>query len=254
MPIPYLNCITTGDALRLLLTLPDACVDAVITDPPYSSGGAFRGDRGLDPTAKYQQSENRNLYTSFSGDTRDGRSYAYWSTLWLAECLRIAKPGSPIGVFSDWRQLPATSDAVQAGGWVWRGIVPWDKTESARPQRGRFRAQCEYVIWGSKGRMWNEGRTDCPPLPGVVRQAVISRDKQHIAGKPLAVMRALLAICPPGGIVLDPFAGSGSTCHAAVACGMDYIGFDIDPTWTRVSDARTAVVQSVMPGFRPSET
>ena len=108
-----------GDSLSVLATLPAASVDAVITDPPYSSGGTFRSDRAADPTQKYVPTkEVINFHPGFSGDNRDQRSFSYWSALWLSECLRVAKPGAPICLFTDWRQLPTTTDALQAGGWV----------------------------------------------------------------------------------------------------------------------------------------
>jgi len=53
--------------------------------------------------------------------------------------------GCHLVAFSDWRQLPALCDAVQAGGWLWRGIAAWDKTEASRPRNGGFRAQCEFM-------------------------------------------------------------------------------------------------------------
>jgi site-specific DNA-methyltransferase (adenine-specific) len=219
--------IALGDCLELLRTLPAGSVDAVVTDPPYSSGGAFRGDRMKKTSAKYQHAERRHLYSEFSGDNRDQRSFAYWCVLWLSECLRIARPGSPICVFTDWRQLPTTTDAIQAGGWVWRGIAPWDKTGSCRPQMGRFAAQCEYVVWGSKGAMAAGRDVGC--LPGVFRHPVRKGDKFHIAGKPSALMAEVARICPPGGTILDPFAGSGSTGLAALGLGMKFIGFESDP-------------------------
>ncbi|MCZ5321894.1 hypothetical protein O5699_04105 [Escherichia coli] len=56
-------------------------------------------------------------------------------------------------VFSDWRQLPALTDAFQAGGVLWRGLVVWDKTQASRaPHTGYFRHQAEYVVWGSNGK------------------------------------------------------------------------------------------------------
>src|SRR5262245_19338692 len=97
-----------GEALSVLRELPDACVDAVVTDPPYSSGGAYRGDRTASTGEKYVQNGTLTVRPSFGGDNRDQRAFGYWCALWLAECLRIAKPGAPICVFTDWRQLPTT--------------------------------------------------------------------------------------------------------------------------------------------------
>jgi site-specific DNA-methyltransferase (adenine-specific) len=228
--------VVEGDALAVLAALPDACVDAVVCDPPYSSGGQFRGDRVGAPSAKYIQNGGGVVRPEFAGDNRDGRGYAYWAALWLGECLRVAKPGAPCVVFTDWRQLPTTTDAVQAGGWVWRGIVPWDKTEGSRPQPGRFRAQCEYAVWASAGAM-DEARP-VPVLPGVVRAKVMADGKFHIAGKPVPVMRELVRICAPGGVVLDPFCGSGSTGVAALLESLRFVGVDLERTWCDVARAR----------------
>jgi DNA modification methylase len=53
-------CVVHGDALHVLRDLPDGCVHAFVTDPPYSSGGAFRGDRARDTTTKYVSTGSAN--------------------------------------------------------------------------------------------------------------------------------------------------------------------------------------------------
>jgi site-specific DNA-methyltransferase (adenine-specific) len=228
--------LASGDALAFLAAIPDATIDAVITDPPYSSGGAFRGDRMAATSLKYVAHDSKLARPEFLGDSRDQRAYRYWCALWLSECLRVAKPGAPICVFTDWRQLPTTTDAVQAGGWLWRGVVAWDKTEAARPARGRFRNQCEYVVWGSKGPMATNRL--CDALPGCFRHAVAPRDKHHIAGKPTPLMRGVVRICEPGGIVLDPFAGSGTTGVAALAEGRRFVGCELSSEYHERACAR----------------
>lgn len=225
-----------GEALGTLRALPDGSVDGVITDPPYSSGGAFRGDRVAGTNDKYAQSQSHGRFADFSGDTRDQRGYAYWCALWLYECLRVARPGSPICVFTDWRQLPITTDALQSGGWVWRGIVPWDKTEGARPQLGRFTAQCEYVVWGSAGAM--PLARGVGVLPGFIRQPVRQADKFHLAGKPTSLMCNIVKIVRPGGVVLDPFMGSGSTAEAARLEGYRFIGVEVDRHYCEIAVQR----------------
>lgn len=240
IPNHYRDQVAAGNSIRLLLELPSESVDAVVTDPPYSSGGQFRGDRTGKTSDKYQNSGTEREYAEFAGDTRDQRAYHYWSTLWLSECWRVAKAGAPICVFTDWRQLPTTTDMLQAGGWVWRGIAVWDKTEAARPQKGRFRNQCEYIVWGSKGDLPIEGAC----LPGVFRLPVNARDKLHMTGKPLPIMRSVLSICPPGGVVLDPFFGSGSTGVAALELGMHYIGMELVPEYYGISTNATAIYQN----------
>ena len=191
-----------GDALEVLPTLRGGFA-AVLCDPPYCSGGTTAPERLRLTSAKYQSQENRGLYPEFSGDTRDQRSFLAWSALWLSRARALPAPGGRVGVFSDWRQLPVTSDALQAAGWVWRGVVPWDKTEASRPQQGRYRVQAEYVLWGTNGPRPLAG----PTAPGVFRMPKPHK-KHHIAGKPAELMAGLLRIVYVP--VLDSFMGSGT--------------------------------------------
>jgi site-specific DNA-methyltransferase (adenine-specific) len=211
-----------GEALATLAALPTGSCDALITDPPYSSGGQYRSDRTGGVHAKYVQTGSGSLaLPGFAGDNRDQRAYGYWSALWLSEALRVVRPGGAGLIFTDWRQLPVTTDAYQAGGWVWRGMVPWVKP-GARPRQGGFAAACEYVVWGSAGPLAT-GVPDC--LPGVITAAT-PREREHLTQKPVDLLRALVRIVPPGGVVLDPFAGSGTTGVAALAEGRRFVGVE----------------------------
>ncbi len=145
--------------------------------------------------------------------------------LWLSECARVLKDGAPVLLFTDWRQLTLTTDALQIAGFTWRGITVWDKTEGVRPQLGRFRNQAEYIVWGSKGNMPLDRRA--PVLPGVIRESVRKADKHHLTGKPTELMRQLVRICEAGGRVLDPFAGSGTTLVAAQLEGFEAVGIEM---------------------------
>jgi len=102
-------------------------------------------------------------------------------------------------LFSDWRQLPLTTDALQAAGFIWRGIIAWDKTEGVRPQPARPRAQCEYIVWGSKGAL--SLKRNAKTIPGAYREAVKQSDKYHLTGKPTALMRHIAKICEAGGTI-----------------------------------------------------
>ncbi len=228
-----------GDALAVLRDLPSGSVDAVITDPPYSSGGMMRSDRAQAGShRKYSGTFTApGELETFSGDSRDQRAYAYWFALWASESLRVTKTGGLFLCFTDWRQLPSTTDAFQSGGWIWRGLVPWAKS-MYRPQSGRFAAQCEYVVWGSNGPMPGTS-PGVPVFPGFF-QADPPRDREHITQKPLDVMRSLVQIVPEGGTVLDPFMGSGTTGVAALLEGRNFIGVEMTEHYHDVAERRLA--------------
>ena len=222
-----------GACENVLQSLPADSVDLLLTDPPYSSGGMTRSDRNQKTSAKYRTSDALKYYPEFAGDNRDQLSYTVWCAEWLRDALRIVRPGGTAIVWTDWRQIAATHISLQLGGWVLRGICTWDKTEGARPQLGRFRNQCEFALWATKGPAPTQGAA----LPGVFRKAIIGKEKRHIAGKPVDVLAQLLRICPPGGVVLDPFFGSGSTGVACEMTGRRWIGVEIEPEYIEVSRA-----------------
>lgn len=219
-----------GDCFDLLHDLTD--VDAVITDPPYSSGGAMRSDRAQAVTVKYVNSDTAAYRPDFAGDNRDQRSFAAWCAMWLNAARRASKPGAVLASFIDWRQAPTLSDAIQAGGWVWRGMAVWEKGYG-RPTPGRFSNAAEYVLWGSNGPM--PEREAYPP--GIFRSPP-TPDRDHIAQKPLEVMRWVCQIVPEGGLVLDPFMGSGTTLRAAADCGLRSIGIEVDERYCEIAARR----------------
>lgn len=219
------NQLYHGDCLKFLATLDDGTADALITDPPYSSGGLHAATRQQAPSTKYIQSGSGRPFADFAGDNRDQRSQLAWYGLWLGDAYRVLKDGAPVCLFTDWRQLPLTTDALQVAGFTWRGVAVWDKTEGVRPQSGRFRSQAEYIVWGSKGAMPRQRQA--PVLPGVLREPVRKADKFHMTGKPTALMRQVVRICEAGGVVLDPFVGSGTTLVAAQQEGYSWLGSEM---------------------------
>lgn len=233
----FKNKIICGDSLEVLKQIPDNTVDAVITDPPYSSGGRSIADRALPPSMKYEQSSNKTHRPDFIGDSKDVRSWLHWCILWINECHRVLKPGGYFMMFSDWRQLPTAADALQMGEIAWRGIVSWDKGGGSRaPHRGYFRHQCEYIVWGTKEKC--KKAVHGGPFPGCYKFPVKQSDKFHLTGKPTPLMEELVKIVPPGAIILDPFAGSGTTLVAAKMNDRKYIGIEKMPVYYDIAKQR----------------
>ena len=223
-----------GDALGILREMPGASVNAVLTDPPYSSGGLHMAARQAAPSDKYQNTGVGKSYPPMLGDLKDQRSFTLWATLWLGECWRVAKPGAPCMVFSDWRQLPAMTDAVQAAGWAWRGIVVWHKP-SARPTLGEFKRDTEFVVYAVKDKAKPAHRR-C--LPGVYKHAVNTSKKVHLTGKPVDLVKDLLAVVPEGATVLDPFLGGGTTALACLETGRRFVGAELSPEYMALLSER----------------
>lgn len=223
-PEPYYTdgqvTIYHGDCFDLLHDLSG--VTAVVTDPPYSSGGAFRGDRAMQTSTKYVNSDTAAYRPEFAGDNRDQRSFLAWSTMWLNASRNASYPGAVLASFIDWRQLPVLTDAVQAGGWTWRNLATWWKP-GCRMQKGRFSASAEYVVYATNGPVIEGGGS-----PQNVYSCKIDGDRDHIAQKPAKVMRWVLSVVPPMGLVLDPFMGSGATLEAARDLGHRAVGIECD--------------------------
>lgn len=221
-----------GDSLRELAELREKgeVVQLIATDPPYSSGGFTRGDRMVATGEKYRSTGAEKEHPDFMGDNRDQRGFLQWSTLWMLDCFDICEPGGVLAAFTDWRQLAVTTDAVQAAGFIFRGIVPWDKG-NARPQPNRFTSRCEYVVWGTNGARDSnlEGATYHDGI--LVGAAPPSVARVHTTQKPVEVMAKICELAKPGELVLDPFMGSGTTGVAAVRTGRRFIGIEKSPKY-----------------------
>lgn len=153
-----------GDALREMQRMDDGVFDAILTDPPYASGAMTKSGREQATSRKYTAGKGRCPYPDFAGDQMDQRSWGHFLRDVLREGLRVCKPGAVCVLTIDWRQLPALTDALQQAGWIWRGTAVWDKVNS-RPQKGRFRQQAEFLVWGSKGAL-----DRCRCCPGCSRR------------------------------------------------------------------------------------
>ena len=226
-----------GDCLFILPLLED--IGAVVTDPPYSSGGMFRGDRMAKTIAKYVNADTWKKPPEFTGDNRDQRGFLAWFSLWMSAARQACRSGAPLLSFTDWRQLPILSDAMQCGGWIWRGIATWHKP-GIRMQRGRFSGSSEFILFGTNGEV-----IDHAGAPQSVFAAQPVEEKEHIAEKPEEVARWLLQVGPPASLVLDPFVGSGALLRAAKDLGHPCIGIEIEPKYCEIAVKRLR--QEVLP-------
>ncbi len=223
-----------GDCLELLREIDDASVDLVLTDPPYCAGGYMEAQRG--------QSQAQGLRTDtagfrwFAGDNLTTVGLVWLLRAVLVECRRILKPDRSALVFCDWRMIAALAPALESSGLRWRNLIVWDKGSGGLGVG--FRPVHECVLEFTNGAT-EYRRTDAT---NVIRAARIAGvNKIHPAEKPREVLADLISTCTaPGGLVVDPFAGSGSTLEAARDCGCQAIGIELAPEYAATAAKRIA--------------
>ena len=81
--------ILQGDALKVLGTFAPNTFDAVITDPPYASGGRTQAEKNKSTARKYS-SMGENALPPFDGDAKDQRSWTRWAAEWLYEARKVS--------------------------------------------------------------------------------------------------------------------------------------------------------------------
>ena len=240
--------IIVGDSVHAVLPmLAPGSIDGTITDPPYSSGGAFRGDRAGSTAVKYITNNETNVVgqlPNFFGDTRDGLAHLFWLQTALALSWASMREGGFCAMFTDWRQLAAAILAIQGANFTFRGVRPWLKPPGAYRQFYEFPHQdCEFLVWGIRGAAQIRDDFEVSPPSPWMHKAPRGEEKRHQTEKPLQVMRDLVRVVPRGGVVLDPFAGSGTTLEAALIEGRRAIGVELSERYAKVIAERLNAVE-----------
>lgn len=219
-----------GDCLEALRSLGAETADAVITDPPYCAGGKSESERMRGRSMLGSDSP----WGWFTGDnlSTTGLAWLLRSVAFQAE--RILRPGGSLLVFCDWRMWTAIVPAMESAGLGLQSMIVWDKG-SAGLGVG-FRATHELIAHLRKGKGPFHSRAGS----NVVRhRRVVGKGKEHPTQKPVELMVDLLrVVTPPGGLIVDPFCGSGSTGVAALQEGRRFIGIERDAGFVQVARAR----------------
>lgn len=201
-----------GDCIQAMASLPDGSVDLVLTDPPYCSGATREAGRAR--VNKTMTRSARDAGQWFGSDSLSTSGLQHLLRLAAMEWRRVLKQGGHILCFVDWRMCETMAAAIESADLHRNGLVVWDKVNFGLGKAFRLRHE---LIWHfSKGKC-------APPLnrstPNVL-QAKPVRDGLHPTEKPQDLLcRLIETLCPPGGVVLDPFAGSLATALAAASTG-----------------------------------
>lgn len=220
-----------GEALDQLRQMPDASVDVILTDPPFSSGGRRENARSV------RKSMTR---ATEDGDWIPGDAMSTNGFLWTMrqigwEARRVLKPGGHLMTFIDWRMAPSLAAALESADLRQHPWIVWDKTYFG--MGAMFRNQHEFVLHFTAGNPEAPQRRDV----GNVVSCKPIRGGDHPTEKPVPLLVELLSVvCPPGGMVVDPFAGVASTGVAALAYGAHFIGVELSPAFHAIGARRLA--------------
>lgn len=218
-----------GDCLERMRDIPKGSIDVVLTDPPFSSGTRKEGSKGI-RKSMLRATEDDDWYST---DCLTTGGFIWLMRQNALVWKRLLKRGGHALVFIDWRMCPHLATAIESADFRHAGMLVWDKTYFG--MGACFRNQHELILHFTNGRGREPQRRDmgnvfhCPPI----------RDGDHPNEKPVPLLMDLLSVvAPPGGVVLDPFMGVGSSGVAARRLGLKYVGIDLDGGYVETSRDR----------------
>ena len=243
----WINQVFCEDALEGLARIPDGSVDLILTDPPYNLGKDYGN----------------------GSDQKSVAEYLAWTEHWIDAVLPKLKPNGSLYIFVTWRFSPEIFVLLKQRMTMMNEII-WDRRvpsmggsvrsfTSVHDTVGFFVNRKDYyfdldavrIAYDAKtkkarsrsifvGAKWLEVGYNPKDLWSVSRLHRLHPERaEHPTQKPLEIIeRMLKASCPPGGVVLDPFMGSGTTAVAAQRCGRNYVGFELNADYCTVIAAR----------------
>lgn len=282
----YKNVILTGDALEWLRQLPDNSVNTCVTSPPYWGlrDYGIDGQIGLEETPEAYVERMIAVFREVRRVLRDdgtlwlnlGDSYAgsgkgAWKVKDRQKEVYIPDPDSPqcrlpkvpsglkpknlIGI--PWR----VAFALQADGWYLRSDIIWYKP-NAMPEsvRDRPTKAHEYIFLLTKSERYyydadaikEDAVSGNPNRPKRNKRTVWTVSTKPFKGAHFAtfppdlIEPCILAGCPEGGIVLDPFFGAGTTGLVARRHNRNFIGIELNPQYVEIAKNR---IKGEFPSF-----
>jgi site-specific DNA-methyltransferase (adenine-specific) len=205
----FLDRVIAGDCIDVLRDMPSGAVDLVVTDPPY--------------LVRYR--------------SRDGRGYPNddndrWLLPAFREIYRVLRCDRLCVSFYGWNRVDRFMAAWRAAGFTPVDHVVWVKAYASSAGFTRRFHEAAYIL--AKGT---------PPRPRMPPPSVLewryTGDTLHPTQKPLVAMLPLVrAYSNVGDVVLDPFAGSGTTCLAAAQLRRHYVGIELRRDYAATAQAR----------------
>jgi site-specific DNA-methyltransferase (adenine-specific) len=243
----WLNRVFCEDAVRGMEHIPDRSIDLLIADPPYGLGKDYGND----------------------SDKLESGAYLQWTQQWIDAALPKLKVSGSFYIFLTWRYSPEIFVMLKQRMTMINEII-WDRrVPSMGGSTRRFSSVHDTIGFFAKGRdyyfdldavripydeqtkkarsrsifvgaKWLEMGYNPKDVWSISRLHREHRERaDHPTQKPLEIIeRMIKASCPAGGVVLDPFMGSGTTAVAAKKCGRNFVGFELNADYCEMSDKR----------------
>jgi len=208
------NAILHGDCIEVMQNLPANSADFILTDPPY--------------LVNYRDRDGRSIKNDCNSD---------WLKPAMAQACRLLKQNRLMLCFYGWTKVDEFFAAWKSAGFQPVGHIVFRKAYSSKSRFLSYQHEQAYLL--AKGR---------PPLPkqpvADVMDMPYSGNKLHPTQKPVTVLAQLIrSFTLPEELVLDCFAGSGSTCAAAMLTGRRYLGIELDRGYYNLAIARMSRIR-----------
>ena len=221
-----LDRIYNEDCLEGMKRIPDGMVDCIITDPPYeleNQGGGF-WSKNEDPTVNHYNARGTRKGMDKLGDIKDGITDEV-----LDEMCRVMKRIN-IYIFCSQRQIQQYLDHfVTRRGCNWN-LLTWHKTNPIPACGNKYLNDTEYILFFREKGVKVFGTYDTKrTFYTTLRNQEDNVRYKHPTVKPLQIIRNFVVNSSKrGGVILDPFMGSGTTAIACIKEHRHYIGFEIN--------------------------
>lgn len=208
------NRIIQGDCLDILKDLPSSSADLILTDPPYF--------------VRYRDSFGRSIANDVNPESVLGA---------FDDLYRILKPNRFCVCFYGWSKVNAFFDAWTKAGFRPVGHLVWHKDYASKTGYVSYTHEQAYVL--VKG---NPAKPECPIAD--VQPWEYSGNRLHPTEKAVSVLQPLVrSFSEPGDLVLDPFAGSGSSLVAAALSGRSALGIELEEKYCNLIRRRLGGVE-----------
>ena len=226
-----LNKVTQGDCLDVMGRIPDGSIDLVVTDPPY----------GINYYSNWSKDrEYRESVKSVEGIRNDGADNIDFLSEVISELDRVLKDDRHLYWFTRWDRVHVHLPILEKHFKLKNAII-WKKNNwSMGDLQGAYAGQYEVILFAQKGRrILNEvdGRKRHPDILEYDR--VPASRLRHSHEKPEELIEFLIQKSSnEGEIVLDPFAGSGTTAVCATKLCRGFITTELDGEYFEIAKRR----------------